>query len=179
MTNEDDPQQGKVIRIYGLFGLGLLLSLVPNMIVAGMSAILLLGVLVAAYILRKDAEDGSLLENHMTFIIRTIWVGSFLTLVTMAAGSFYLFKMLDHQPMLPCMQEFLNLGPMAAAYGMDHMLAIFNKCWEPYWRTNLTALIIGGTIAAGPVLVYFIGRFIRGLTRATRGYRLAKPKAWF
>lgn len=174
-----DPHQGKVIRVYALFGLGLVLSLVPNLFAAGASAILIMAVLMMAYIFRTDTEQGSLLENHMTFIIRTIWIGSFVALIGMALGSAYLFKALNHNPMMPCMQDFLNLGPAAAAYGPDYLMNIFTKCWPEYWQVNLMALLIGGSMAAGPVLIYFVARYIRGITRATRGYRIAHPKAWF
>jgi uncharacterized membrane protein len=43
----------------------------------------------------------------------------------------------------------------------------------------MNLLITAGVITILPGLVYFAVRFVRGLSRAIKGYRLAKPKAWF
>ncbi len=175
----NDPYQKKIIRIYGLFGLSLLLSLVPNIPAACVSAALGLGVLVIAYVLRTGAEENSLLENHMTFIIRTIWIGSFFAMLAMFAASFYLLKTIDNTPLNPCIEKFLAMGAVLDMSNPESLMGIFSNCWAAYWSANMKAFIGGGVIAAGPVLFYFIVRYARGLSRAIRGYRVSNPRTWF
>jgi uncharacterized membrane protein len=177
-----DVNQKKIVRLYGAFGAGLVFSMVPLWSAALVSAVLVTGVLIIAYVLRTDAEHGSLSENHMTFIIRTIWIGSFLALITTAAASVYFFKALDNTPLQPCAEAILSMAsgmsdPTAMERTIDNFMAM--PCWATYWQKNLMIFIIGGVIAAGPILIYFIVRYVRGLTRAIKGYRVANPKAWF
>jgi uncharacterized membrane protein len=176
-----DASQKKIVRIYGAFGAGLIFSMVPLWSAAFVSAVLIAGVLIMAYVLRTDAEHGSLTENHMTFIIRTIWIGSLLALVTTAAASVYFFKALDNTPLQPCAEAILSMAsgmsdPTLMEKHINDFMAM--PCWANYWQTNLMIFIIGGVIAAGPILIYFVVRYVRGLTRAMRGYRVASPKAW-
>jgi uncharacterized membrane protein len=176
-----DVSQKKIVRIYGAFGAGLIFSMVPLWSAAFVSAVLIAGVLIMAYVLRTDAEHGSLTENHMTFIIRTIWIGSLLALVTTAAASVYFFKALDNTPLQPCAEAILSMASgMSDLTLMEKYINNFMSmpCWANYWQTNLMIFIIGGVIAAGPILIYFVVRYVRGLTRAMRGYRVASPKAW-
>lgn len=177
-----DANQKKIVRIYGAFGAGLVFSMVPLWSAAFISAALIAGVLIIAYVVRTDAEHGSLSENHMTFIIRTIWIGSLLALITTTAASIYFFKTLDNAPLQPCAEAILSLAsgmsdPAAMERTIDNFMAM--PCWATYWQKNLMIFIIGGVIAAGPILIYFLVRYIRGLTRAMKGYRVANPKVWF
>ncbi|MCE7887289.1 MAG: hypothetical protein DYH13_07290 [Alphaproteobacteria bacterium PRO2] len=177
-----DANQKKIVRLYGAFGAGLVFSMVPLWSAAIVSAALILGVLIVAYVLRTDAEHGSLIENHMTFVIRTIWIGSLFALITTSAASVYFLKALDNAPLQPCAEMILSMASgMSDPTAMEKYINDFMSmpCWANYWQTNLMIFIIGGVIAAGPILIYFVVRYIRGLTRAMRGYRVANPKAWF
>ncbi|MGB4057554.1 MAG: hypothetical protein WBK77_05680 [Alphaproteobacteria bacterium] len=173
-----DPDRKKIIRLYAAFGIGLLLSLIPFILAALVSSALLLGILVAAYILRTDTERDSLMENHMTFIIRTIWIGSFFALLTMTVASIYLFKTLDNTPLNPCIDQFLSISTQPQILDMKIIMGVFQGCWENYWRANINPFIVSAIIAAGPIVLYFLIRYVRGLTRATRGERITKPLAW-
>lgn len=177
-----DANQKKIVRLYGAFGAGLVFSMVPLWSAAIVSATLIAGVLIMAYVVRTDTEHGSLSENHMTFIIRTIWIGSLFALITTAAASLYFFKTLDNAPLQPCADAILSLAsgmtePAAMERIIDNFMAM--PCWANYWQKNIMIFITGGVIAAGPILIYFAIRYIRGLTRAMKGYRVANPKAWF
>jgi uncharacterized membrane protein len=133
-----------------------------------------------AYAWRSDATQGSLLENHMTYIIRTIWVGSFLALITLAVAAIYLFKALDNTPLEPCINDllgFMSLGDFSAIETLETQIG--DKCLTPYLAKNFTPLVTSAIIGIGPVVIYFLFRFLRGYTRARNGYRLAKPRAWF
>lgn len=172
-----DKEKANALQIYAAFGAALVLSFVPTMFAAFLSTALGLGVLIAAYVVRKQNDAGSLSENHMTFIIRTIWIGSFFALITMTAGSIYLFLNLDNAPLEPCFSGLLSAA--GSITDMASLKASFGSCYEPYWFLNKGTFITGGVIAAAPILVYFLVRYARGLSRAMNGYRVAKPLAWF
>ena len=179
-----DKDQRTIIRLYAALGAGLVFSLVPLLSAAVISAALIIGVLVIAYVLRTDSAEGSLTENHTTFIIRTIWIGSFFALVTITAASLYLFRMVDNTPLQPCLGQLfemaMRLPTMVDVHAMETLMKNFtgSECWTSYWRTNMMAFIVSAIIAAGPVLLYFLVRYARGVTRAAGGYRVAYPKAW-
>jgi uncharacterized membrane protein len=176
----NDPNQKKIVRLYAAFGAGLALSFMPSGIAALISLALILGVLMVAYAWRTDSEEDGLLANHMTFIIRTIWIGGFLALATIAVAAIYLNMMLDNTPLQPCADDIFNFVNAGDLMNFDPLItAISGKCLVPYLARNLTSFIISGVIGILPVLIYFIVRFLRGFTRAQNGYRVAKPKAWF
>lgn len=172
-------EKKKILWLYSILGVGIVLSFAPSLIAATLSMILLLGVLMFAYVFRSGSEDGSLMENHMTFIIRTIWISSFLAIATIAAASSYMFQMLDNMPLNPCIDKFLIVSQDLVVFDLTSFSAIFAKCMDSYWMANTRTFIISGIIAAGPVLFYFLLRFARGLARAKDGYRIANPRAWF
>jgi uncharacterized membrane protein len=177
--NHPDPDQKKVIQLYAAFGAGLLLAVVPFFMAAFFSLIFIFGVLIAAYLMRPGISPESLIHNHATFIIRTIWIGSFIGMLTIVTGSIYLFYALDNTPLDPCIQQFMALGPETLLGDLKGMQGIFYGCYKEYASRNFMAFIISAAIAGIPVLLYFIVRYARGLSRALNGYRIAKPEAWF
>lgn len=178
MSDQKETDEKKVVtQIYAAFGAALILSFVPFFSAATLSMILGMGVLIAAYVIRSRAQDDSLADNHMTFIIRTIWIGSFFALISTAIGAIYLYLNLDNEPLAPCVSDL-----MAGAQNLINMGSlkdIFGDCYEPYWALNSRTFITSGVIVALPAVLYFSLRFIRGLSRAMNGYRVAKPLSWF
>ena len=133
--------------------------------------------MIAAYALRKKNDEGSLIENHMTFIIRTIWIGSFFAMITTVVGSIYLFLNIDNAPLEPCMNDLVNHAQNIT--GLRGLETVFGNCYEPYWVINAHAFITSFAIVALPVLVYFSVRYARGLARAANSYRVANQLGWF
>jgi uncharacterized membrane protein len=174
-----NPDQKKVLRLYAAYGAALVLCIVPFFLAAMLSMGLFIGVLVAAYILRTDAAQGSFIENHMTYVIRTIWIGSFFALLTLTAGSIYLFETVDNTPLTLCINEFINMGPHTTAGDMQALFPLYKSCFEGYMQVNLQTFIISFIVVAGPILIYFIARYAHGLRRAMGAYRVNKPLAWF
>jgi uncharacterized membrane protein len=176
--NTYNPERKIILQVYAVFGAGLVLSLLPFLMAASLSFLLVLGALIAAYIIRGNAPDASLTENHMTYIIRTIWIGSLVALVTIAAASLYLFQSLDNTPLDPCIEKFYNMGLSGQAATMQMTVMAFQGCFVSYMTVNMGAFLIAGAIGAVPVLIYFGVRYIRGITRALKSYRIARPDAW-
>ena len=174
------PEQKTALRLYGVLGAALLMSLVPSVTAALFSMLLFVGLLIAAYVVRSGTDNGSFSENHMTFIIRTIWIGGFFSLVVMCFAAVYLFLNIDNTPLDPCIQNFLNQGTTnLQSIGPAEMMEIFRGCYNGYMDANFNLFILTGVLTGGPILIYFSIRFIRGLSRALKNYRVAQPKSWF
>lgn len=178
METRNDPAKKTVMWAYALFGVSLLSALVPSIPAAAISLASGLGVLVMAYALRAPAEKDSLLENHMTFIIRTIWIGSFYAMVFMIAASFYLLQNIDNVPLMPCIDKFINMGHTLDVMDPEGMFRAFESCRQAYWQENLKTFIVAGAIAAGPVLLFFILRYARGFSRAIKYFPVQNVKSW-
>ena len=181
MTSKDqiELEKTKVLQVYAIFGAALVLSVVPTIWGAVLSLIFGIGILVLAYYTRRKSEHGSLTENHMTYIIRTIWIGSAVALIFLTAGSLYLFFLVDNTPLLPCANNLLGLAQDPTSMTTESLKAIFAPCADGYLGLNFKVFIMSAVIVAVPVLIYFIARFIEGVSRAFKGYRLANPHKWF
>lgn len=179
--NPSDPDRRKAVQLYSVFGVSLVLMLVPNVFAAVLSLLFLLGVLIAAYMMRGNGE--SLAGNHAGFIIRTIWISGFFAILTLIAASLYMLPNIDHTLLDPCMQNITfhaerllqNPDTMATIAEMESML---RPCIHDFIQSNYTVFGISLLIAAGPIVLYLIVRFTRGLARAARGYRVSHPKSW-
>lgn len=166
-ADQADPEKKVTMQVYAALGATIILSVIPNALAAVLCMVLGLGVLVAAYSIRKKADDESLSDNHMTFVIRTIWIGSFLFCVTSVLAAIYASMNLDYTALEGC------AGNGAAS--VDALL----PCLPQYIEDNQNLLINSMVYAGLPIFVYFGYRFIKGLGRASKGYRIASPKGWF
>lgn len=180
IPTHEDPDRKKIVRLYGWFAASIILTLIPHVLAAAASIILLTYVLGTAYVLRNGSAKDSLLTNHMTFIIRTIWITGLFAIFTTVAASAYLLERIDNAALMPCIEKFLNINPdHMAMVKIAELSALFGPCMDAFVRLNFTPLVLSMLIAGGPLLLYALVRFSRGLSRAAKGYRIAKPKAWF
>ena len=181
VENHADPDRGMILFIYGLFGLSIILTLIPNVIVAGLSLVALLLTMILTYMFRARRPEDSLMHNHMVFIIRTIWIGGFLMIFTLIAGAGIMLYGINNAPLQPCIDKFIgSVNPDTISMNdVKSMSDIFGACMNSYIGVNWITFLISGVVAAGPILLYFFVRFARGMGRAISGYRLANPQAWF
>lgn len=177
--NRNEQEQKEVIRLYGAFGASLLLMLVPSATVAVFSGLLFIGVLIAAYAMRKKSAPESLCENHATYIIRTIWIGGFLSILTMGAATAYMLPNIDNAPLQPCANSLVSQAQnIAQSENIAALSKILQPCMDEFTHLNGRVFLIAVAITALPVMLYFFARFWRGLSRAKGGYRIANPKSW-
>lgn len=169
-------ERNTILYLYGFFALAVLSSVIPHTFAAALSIVLILLILPLAYHLRKKAYPESLLANHATFIICTIWVGSFVALAGLAAGSAVLLLYIDHNPLYPCLSGIMD-GHAVPLDGAG-LQALFAPCIGDYLSKNGVIFAISGALAILPPLIYVCVRFARGLNRAIKGHRLAHPQAW-
>lgn len=175
-----DPHRKAVLNLYAAFAVSLILSLMPHGIIALLALLFMIGVLITAYIVRARAETDTLAENHATYIIRTIWIGSLLAAITTTIGGIIMLTDIDYGPFAPCADQLAAQGmDFAANATYAQVWELASPCFDPFINANLNILIIAGSITILPILTYFAVRFVRGLSRAIKGYRLAQPRAWF
>jgi uncharacterized membrane protein len=170
-TGHEPPQYRTILNVYTILWLSLIIAFVPTIAAAGVSALLFLAGMIAAYVVRARAEKTSLTADHMTYLIRTIWIGSLLMLLTIAAALFYLMAHVDFMPVQQCMAQMVNMD--TGAVTLDP--AIAQRCTEDLLRGSRPILITAAVIAAAPPALYFIYRFGKGLSRAVKGYRIGTP----
>lgn len=177
-----DPERKKVLALYALFVLAVVMTLVPHLVFVAVSTVLLLAVLVLAYMVRAKALPDGLAANHMTYLIRTIWLSSGLAVVTTGIASALLIYRMDEAPVQPCTQRLAEhvLGESQSLENSDvaGLASFLEPCMEPFMQANMGALIMALVIAAGPLLFYVALRMIKGVSRAHGGYRVANPLAW-
>ncbi|HBR67764.1 MAG TPA: hypothetical protein DEA55_00110 [Rhodospirillaceae bacterium] len=177
--NRNEQEQKEVIRLYSAFGASLLLMLVPSAAVAVFSALLFLGVFIAAYVMRKKSAPESLCENHATYIIRTIWIGGFLSVLTMSAATAYMLPNIDNAPLEPCAASLVSQAQdLAKNEDIAALSRLMQPCMDEFMHLNGRVFLITVAITAIPVMLYFLVRFWRGLSRANGGYRIANLKSW-
>lgn len=171
-------QEDKIImRTYAALAASLLLTFVPSATFAAIAMFLFCGVMIAAYILRGKAEKNSLIENHMTYIIRTIWIGSFFAGIFIGIGSVYLISVMDVSSMMSCGQEMMDAG--AAAMSNSELMEIMEPCMKVFLKDNWGAILMVTLFCGGPVIVYFVYRLAGGMNRALKGHRIGNVKSWF
>lgn len=178
--NHETAGYKAVINLYAALGVTIILSVIPLASAALAATLFFLGVLMAAYAVRGKAEPESFLENHTTYVIRTLWIASFLAGITIALSSFYMLGNIDYNPFEPCAQKLMNLGLDAAENAsFTQIYPFIAPCVDAFVSANHSVFINMTIMAGGPVIVYMVYRFFHGLKRARGGYRIAKVKSWF
>lgn len=172
-------ERKKIINLYGLFGSALLLSVLPNGAAAFMSLLFFAALMVMAYRLRRKSEHISFSYNHTTFVIRTFWISALLATVTMIAGTVYMLSAYDPLPFQPCANSILNAAQnMADTPDLNVLYMLSRPCMGDFISTNMQVFLVSGAIMIIAPLLYISYRFIKGLSRAVKGYRIADPHSW-
>ena len=169
----ENKEQKIVTNIYAVFCVSLLMMLVPLAQAALLASLMFIGIWIAAYVVRSKAEENSLTEDHMTYIIRTIWITSLFSLITVAIASAYILSVYDRSMMLNC------AGNVTAEASMQAIQNAFAPCMDEFLHENMAYFINGTVVAAGPLVIYLAYRLAKGITRATKGHRIGDTKNWF
>jgi len=177
-------EQKNTVLLYGAAWSALIFLCVPKGSFAIVGSALLLIILIMAYVLRAKTERTSLAGNHTTYIIRSIWTGSFLIpLITMPIALTYLLPNYDPAAMEECgmalNQFILDNGSDPSEMDQATLSGYIAPCMGEFMNDNRAVFFKAGLIAALPILVYFIYRFGKGTGRAVKGHRLANPEKLF
>ncbi len=176
----EQKQQKRILNLYGLFGASMIVSVLPYLSAGILSVVFFTALLIMAYMFKNKAEPESLQENHAVYIIRTIWITAFFSLITMTLGTIYMMQGIDYAPFQPCADALAGLGVEAMeSTGMQEMYTFIEPCMDDFIGSNHVLLMNTMLIIALPLMVYMGYRLAKGLLRAMKGYRLAKPRSWF
>lgn len=165
MDIHTENDKKRALTLYAFFGASLLLGLIPQAIATVVSLVFLIISMVYAYKLRRGDDVAA---NHAAFILQTIWVATIVSLLSLVAGSIYLIPNINYASFAPCDQA-LEAG--------QELLELY-PCFATFIAANMNVLVLTALITAAPIALYLIVRFIRGLSRAMKGYRIANPKSW-
>ena len=180
MNDEQPEGQKAILNLYAALGVSLILSVLPYAAAGVLSLIFFAGVLIAAYVLRGKVEEHSLSENHATFIIRTLWIGAFFSLITTVIASAYMLSGIDYSQFQPCANDLASRGlEWVENAGVMQVYAVAEPCLDSFLHSNKTLLMNAMIIAGGPIVIYMAYRMAKGVSRAMKGYRLADAKTWF
>lgn len=177
---EENAAKKPLMNLYAALGVSILLSLIPNTAAAVISLLFFLGVFIAAYQIRKKSEDHGLKENHCTYIIRTFWIAGLYAAISTAIAAYYMLQDISYTAFESCGQALASKSPEdLQSSGFNEIWLATEPCYENFIADNFTILMNSGLIAAVPPLLYMIYRYIKGFSRAIKGYRLSNPKGWF
>ncbi len=171
-------EQNTINNIYAMLCVSLILGFLPLMTAAFLALFMFTAAMIAAYVVRRRAEEHSLAENHMTYIIRTIWIASLFGLVSTALASMYLLPNYDSTSLMACMDQVVNSmggGVTDPSQLKDHM----QPCMDQFMAENKVVFIKATIIAAAPIVIYMGYRMAKGLSRAVKGHRIGDVKSWF
>lgn len=137
--------------------------------------VIFLVLFILLYMFRSKADEKSLLDNHMTYLIRTIWIGSLFFCIGFIPGCIWFWEIGEHRLMLDYVADITGgvyLDPIIAQTAYEEMMT-------QYMTVNKSLLIKIGIITLGPSLVYMLYRMVKGLLRGAKGYRIMNVEAWF
>lgn len=163
-------QKNKINALYIFLVVSTVLSFVPNASAQILSLALITLVLIAAYLYRHREEEDSLLYNHMTYMIGTIWIGTAVMMVGMFLLGFWVYAQGDHTIIHNTVNNFQN--------GVMYDEAAMRQVMQDYLSANQSFLIKASLPTIGPAILYIVYRVANGYSRAMKGYRIAKPTSW-
>ncbi len=161
---QEQKIQRKILFFYGLFFSSLIVSLIPFSIASIFTLMICVCTLAGIYSVRSTAEEDSLLESHMTHLIKTFWRVNLYLVLTTVFGLLYVALFADYQPLRPCLNTFqrhiVYISENLSAKLLDK---VFKGCKATFLEKNYNHLIITAIIAFGPILFYLLRRCIKGV----------------
>lgn len=171
-------EEKNILRVYGAFAATLVFMLAPHIGMCLVAMLMMLGTLVASYTIRRKSEPQSLAADHMTFIIRTLWIGSGLALITTSLASGYMLATADMVPLQSCSDAAAQRIIETGTTDTMALQAMMQPCIDGFINGNMGVLTNAVIIAAGAPMLYFAYRLAKGLSRARKGHRLGNVKSW-
>ena len=176
----DTAQKSKAISVYALFGVTIVLTLIPVMAAGFSSLILAITLIIVTYKMRgeKDAAHKTLDESHASYILRSIAGVSILMTITLGLGIVYLLGNIDYAAFEPCAQNLASLGTDPADISNAAVMQLAAPCIDGFIAANKAVLIKSMLITALLPLLYIGWRFVYGVSRALKKQRIDNPYKW-
>lgn len=167
MTKDQKDTAG----MYLMFSAGIIMNFVPVLTSQFLGLCMILVALIGAYLYKAKSRLDSLTYNHMTYLIGTIWVSSFLLLIGMIIAVIWVYQLGDHTVIM----EVVTGANNGVLFTQDELETVMQN----YIQRNMTLLLTATGTTLGPGLIYIIYRVTNGLRLAVRGDRFEKPARWF
>ncbi len=174
--NKNNKEASLICNIYAAMVVVLSIMFVPIKEIMAVSFILLILLPISLYVIRGRYEAGSLVENHMSYLIKTFWVGGLFLTIGFIIACIWFWNIGDHSQLF----TFLD-NHMYGQYGTDITAVImaYEQMMIEYMNDNISNLIFISVISLIPGVAYIIYRVAKGLTKAIKGYRIGNDKGWF
>ena len=160
-----------ILFFYVLTLLGALACAIPSMMAQNIGLVGLSVLLVVLYLVRGAGNTDSLTDNHTSFLITSLWVFGLLSVIGTAAAGILVTNDADPSALLPMM------GMMRGETPVDE--AALMAALETYLHDNHDIMLKSLRVCLFPAELYLIYRATRGLVRAVKLYRIARPRLWF
>ncbi len=161
-----------ILAFYAFLSLVVILCSTTSFDLQNIGYTLALIVLIAAYIVRtKFPRNESFEDNHMTYIIRSIWIYSSLAAIAMTIMAIVLVQRGD-------MNSIYQLGDIYMS-GSEPSEEQMKLAFDSYIMDNRSLILEQYLIWIFPVQLYLVWRIFHGGERAFKSYRIANPKRWF
>ena len=173
VVTKNERERSQLVGLYMLFFFSLFITVIPVTPASVFSFMLSVCTIAGLYSIRLKTEEDSLLENHMTFMIRTFW-RSFLVFLSGAfIGLLFLLASLDYTPIAPCGEVFFNA---LNRFAFTTMAKTIDICGELLYEENVRNFTITALIAFSPVLLYLVYRCVIGWVALMQHKLIAKKK---
>ena len=170
-----DREQRQIMKVYGALSAAIILGFIPNGAFVLVALLLFCLVTPLAGRIRRKADPASLTANHMTYIIRTVWIFTLFAAVTIALATIYVLCVYNIAPLQPCVNTIMAQKPTSN----QAMAAALQPCIGNFMSANMRVFLTAGIAAGVPVVLYLVYRVARGVGRAQKGYRLENVQHWF
>jgi len=149
--------QKNIVAVYALIGAGSLMMTIPYSLLpfAGL-ACSMVG-FVSAYVYRWKHKDNQKMQEHMTYIIRTVWWSSLILLIGTAIFASILVSNGDLSMINDLMANAEN-GMIPSDGDIRAMQAMFV-------HENMRLITIGAVVGLLPYPLYLIYRMVKGVRR--------------
>ncbi len=159
-----NSEHKKILLYYGLLHGTFYAMFLPFLNVSFLASVGLIFLIFFLYAARSKADEDSLLENHLSYLIKSFWKGNIFLVLFFAIGGVFLSLTMDYAPIMPCLDYVMNNAmSLAQKNDLSTVIEIFKPCEKQFLAKNMGQLIATGTIAFIPSLAYLSYRLVYGL----------------
>jgi uncharacterized membrane protein len=158
-----NKDQKTLLQIYVAYLISLICNIIPSSTVQTFGMILFIIIFIATYFYRSKSEENSLINTHMQYIIKNIWISSMFLIIGMIAA----YLLADH--------SIINQTMNAIQQGIIPSEDQINDLLLTYFKFNIFVFIA----TLSPSLIYLAYRLINGMVKAKENSPIINLKNWF
>lgn len=148
-TNEKDKRKTKIL-FFLYFG-SIFAAFIPLTIASLFAAMICVCVIATLYATKSSAEEDSLVEHHMAFMIKTFWRANIYVLICTIFALIFLLVAADYASLSPCLR---SLNNFLLNVNFSKITALAELCEKTFVHNNMKQIIVAGIIALVPTLLY-------------------------